>query len=263
MPRDLRHLMFSALPAHRAAVHARLARSFTLVELLVVVAIIAVLASLLLPALAQARGRSQAVTCLNNEKQMVLAAVQYADEEEGWLPFTGRFACDWMIKLAGYFGAVVPNMSTQINHKTSPDKYYKNYRCPTTFNWPRSLYYYGSYGYNLPLTSMTAGGTNTTDPTKTTYVYQYRRKLDAIVAPDRTLLVGDCYIINAGGFGNYSTSANPATELKYSRYHQGYSLNMAFCDGSAANLRAGQRRDLLMGISSVNGAKLTGWTGLE
>jgi len=62
-------------------------QGFTLVELLVVIAIIAVLAAILLPALAQAKARAQAILCLNNTKQLLLAWHVYAGDHEDRLPY--------------------------------------------------------------------------------------------------------------------------------------------------------------------------------
>src|SRR6185503_9894215 len=55
-------------------------RAFTLVELLVVITIFAVLATLLLPALANGKRQAQSATCISNVRQLGLAARMYFDE---------------------------------------------------------------------------------------------------------------------------------------------------------------------------------------
>lgn len=59
---------------------------FTLIELLVVIAIIAILAAILFPVFAKAREKARQISCLSNEKQIMLGLMQYTQDNDEQYP---------------------------------------------------------------------------------------------------------------------------------------------------------------------------------
>ncbi len=83
--------------------------SFTLIELLLVVTIIGILSALLLAALRSVRQSAYNARCVNNVRQLVHAAVIYAQDNDDYLPgwpapFDGSNDPNWNVQMASYVG---------------------------------------------------------------------------------------------------------------------------------------------------------------
>jgi prepilin-type N-terminal cleavage/methylation domain-containing protein/prepilin-type processing-associated H-X9-DG protein len=76
---------------------------FTLVELLVVIAIIAILMAMMMPAISRAKGKANAISCLNNMRQLTLAATMYASDHDEEFPARRVPTNAWPHKLKPYF----------------------------------------------------------------------------------------------------------------------------------------------------------------
>lgn len=81
-------------------------RAFTLIELLVVISIIALLMSVLMPALAKAKKQAEKMVCSTNLKQLSLANMTYASDNHGYIPFalqgSGLSWTGWMTFIVPY-----------------------------------------------------------------------------------------------------------------------------------------------------------------
>ncbi len=110
----------------------RNANQFTIIELLIVIAIIAILTGMLLPALQSAREKAKAMSCLGNLKQSGLVIAQYIDSFDSWVPSAQSVASPstastWMRSVReGVLG--VPDSVTE---KWYNQTGYKMFRCPS------------------------------------------------------------------------------------------------------------------------------------
>jgi prepilin-type N-terminal cleavage/methylation domain-containing protein/prepilin-type processing-associated H-X9-DG protein len=122
-------------------------RGFTLIELLVVISIIAVLASLLLPAIAQVREQAKASRCKNSLRQMQMANVAYSTEWEDFVPMF--YYTDHVVSGTGWFEnqPFLALCSDDVVSNGKQEGFPKRMLCPSSKpvgDTPVTL----SYGYN-------------------------------------------------------------------------------------------------------------------
>lgn len=123
-------------------------KAFTLIELLVVVAVIAILAALLLPALQNAKMKAKDTLCVNNLRQIAIGAHAYATDNNGFAPFWVQDSADVWWRYSSPFMLYI-----------APSKYNPSYggqmndtprRCPLVTKEfdAQSIWYYGGVGAN-------------------------------------------------------------------------------------------------------------------
>lgn len=141
----------------------RIARAFTLVELLVVIGIIALLISMLLPALNKVRDQARTVECASGLRQIGLAWVQYQNENKSWIvPMGMKWSNSWADNQVGKFTAPVPNSPVAagdyvwFHYLKKYTSTYKIFNCPTA-NYSNIVY--SNVGWQTQVKSEIGDGT--------------------------------------------------------------------------------------------------------
>jgi prepilin-type N-terminal cleavage/methylation domain-containing protein/prepilin-type processing-associated H-X9-DG protein len=194
----------------------KLKKEFTLVELLTVIAIIAILASILLPALNHARDRARTIDCAGNLKTMGQMLTQYAMDYQDMLPpvqypLANTFEGRWSFMLASYYDAKGSG-STRIKNMAK-----KGARCKahqvvrhaedTDFN----------YGMNNQLT---------------TFIRE-SLKINQVKQVSSACIIGDAHWHSSGWFSNHIHNVDRPSTI-----HNGMkNTNILFLDGHTFTMR--------------------------
>ena len=227
---------------------------FNVIELLVVIATVAILATLLLPALTKAKEQGRSSICKNNMRQLVLAMVLYADDNEDYLPWPGdvdrNWQPDWVFggqpntypnnpetwNTPGFgfhaeSGSIFPYATSQprvVPHRDYFTATYRIYRCPST----------GPLGDALRVNfSMNEELDPTTDLTK---AFPEGVKVANVVGPTQKIL-----LVNEDPATMKNASFKPQGTALTGQFvvHDGR-VNVGFIDGHLEAMRDRKVRDI-------------------
>lgn len=208
---------------------------FTLVELLVVIAVIAILSSLLLPALKKAKEKGCGIYCMNNLKQQGLSCVMYMDDHKGFAPQVGmgddasnsnnnRWWV-WMVR-NGYIGKGYPTYAHyhygRVSEKNkAPILYCPSYAIKENYNCSYVMNALNSSSYGAPF------------------------RVSNVAKPSKTIFIGDGDESSAGRWQMYAVAASDVAFTAPARIHFG-GANILFLDGSVSLIK---KTDIISDIS--------------
>ena len=208
----------------------RTGKSFTLIELLIVVAIIAILAAMLLPALNNAKKRAHTIRCVGNLKQIGLIRLNYNQDYNECIMVApaGGAVGDWLAKYLnlGYFRNLAECSSDFLRCNWDDDYYPKKFPGKTAYYRNQYSAYgihgaagadAGKIGYFISQTS-----------DKSRFIMTKRISNPALFFTDGDSSTSDSVQSNAATFTNAGNS-------HYIFIHSG-KMNAFFLDGSASGI---------------------------
>jgi prepilin-type N-terminal cleavage/methylation domain-containing protein/prepilin-type processing-associated H-X9-DG protein len=226
-------------------------RAFTLIELLVVVAIIAILAGMLLPALSKSKTKAHGIRCMSALKQLQLAWQFYADDNDDRITSSGYMRpvepTSWVDGWLDFNGANTDNTNTLILKNPARSKFAKYlqaveiYKCPADNSYVtisgKRHFRVRSMGMNQALAG--PGGwlmPSTYNEGQTRYRTYFKTAQMTAPSPSMLWVLLDEHPdgINAGGFANMMVES-PGSEriIDYpASYHNG-AAGLTYADGHA------------------------------
>jgi prepilin-type N-terminal cleavage/methylation domain-containing protein/prepilin-type processing-associated H-X9-DG protein len=265
--------------------------AFTLIELLVVIAIIAILAAMLLPALSNAKVKAQAILCMNNTKQVMIAWQMYngdnndnivhsyhgGDARNGSIALSNPKAAPWVVGWLDWDSGNTDNTNTLF---LTDDKYAKLgkylgknqnvFKCPADVYLSPQQRSRGWPGRARSISGNIGIGEGNAESGPWDTIYKHIKKTSEFIypGPSETWVFLDehpCSINDAGFFNPYVSSwvDQPAS------YHNG-AAGVAFADGhsevhkwtASLNTTAAKRVDTSLNAvtaTAVRGDKDLSW----
>ncbi len=225
-------------------------RGFTIVEVLVVIAIMAVLIAVLIPSLEKSRTMARTLKCAAQQRQHGIALMAYAgDDRQSAFPWGSESTAEWMGMIAPYLGwpntSPYPDITASETHRTKVERVMPVFNCPET-DQRKDLsgdYSNGEYGRNVAL--MAGRGARA-----------YRRRTMSQIrrAPSVLYMHSDASEYNVLGFNHLSdgipgepgiTQAAEMARMAHTRpRHHQYKVNIGFVDGHVETLAPMERSNL-------------------
>lgn len=223
-------------------------KNFTLIELLVVISIIAILAALLLPALAQARETAKKIQCIGNLKNIAVCSMMYMDVYNYVLPSESdpqllysddpvNQTTTWNQYTEYMAGRKVSRM------ETGRTKIGQVYFCPNGFNYASSypaMSYYGIIADTRihPSLATPKYGVRTTElknPSRKALVHDYNWGFYTPGGASNPALLAKYPLTSLGHLNSWAGRASQLKDYSNGR-HTGVTVNIHFLDGHVANM---------------------------
>lgn len=218
----------------------RSANGFTLLEMLVVVAAVALLVAILLPSIAQARRQAQRVTCQTQIRQLVIAWHQYLDANGGRFPHGKTLSVDFGGKQSAYNQYLVARPLNRFVGLAATAPEAKLFHCPsdrdettekTGTEVPPAVSCYDYYGTSYKANRFLVGAELLASPADPCAPVVEAMN-DKLMALTRDQLGDESRLVLLGDFG-WEDAWNPASSTRIEWHGRTSWHNIGFMDGHA------------------------------